>query len=110
MKRQNQLELIITFYQLKAMKQLPVEDETKLPSAETQNEILPADTQANQQQAEIPPEQVITHEQTSGKENNVQIEPNNEIAPRPTETQLTLIESDSKPQSTEKETAGNISN
>jgi hypothetical protein len=81
----------------------PVVDETKLPVTETQNEILPEDKVANQQQAEPTPEPVITQEEASGKENIAQIEPNKEIEPRPTETQLDLIEKDTKPQPTEKE-------
>jgi hypothetical protein len=80
----------------------PVEDKTKLSQAETHNEA--SDTIANQQQAEIPIEQVNTQEQTSGKENEVKIGPDNETQPTPTETQPTLIASDGKPQSTEKET------
>lgn len=80
-----------------------VEEKTNLPQAETQNEILPNDTPVNAQQNEIPPELANTKEQASDKENNVQIEPNNEISTTETAIQPTIQESDVKPESTQRE-------
>ena len=82
----------------------PIEEKINLTQAETQNEILRSDTQANAQQPGITPELANTKEQVSEKTNEVQIEPNKEITTTETPIQPTLQESESKPESTKKET------
>lgn len=88
-----------------------IDDKTKLSEAETQDKTVPTDTQANQQQTEIPnqqqtevpAEQVIVPEQVPNKENNIQVEPNKETATTSTENQQSIPENEVKPQLTETE-------
>ena len=80
-----------------------VKDETKLPQAETQNEILQTDLKATENEVEMHPTSTNIQEQVSNNENNAQIEPNKEIESTQDQSEQTSSENDSKPQPTEKE-------
>lgn len=81
-----------------------VENVNHSPQTEGKSEVTSTNDEGNVQQSETPSTSTDSQVPTSDKENEAPIEPNIEVAPTQTVTQQTLLESDSKHQSTEKET------